>query len=111
MATAPAARARRTAASPPGRVRWDRVTRWVLLGVVAVLLLLYVAPLRSYLSSTDRAVAERAHLGDLKAEQADLRRQRDALQGSQAIETEARRAGMVKPGEQPFVVSDLPSGK
>lgn len=108
MAT-PSARARRSSASSPSGIRWDRLTRWALLGLVAVLLLLYVAPVRSYLSSTDRAAVEQTKLQKLKAEHTELKRQRDALQGPQAIEAEARRTGMVKPGEKPFVVSGLPS--
>ena len=34
-----------------GRVRWDRMGRWALLAVLAVVLALYVQPALSYLST------------------------------------------------------------
>lgn len=108
---APAARAARRAAARPGSgLRWDRITRWVLLGLIGVLLLLYVAPVRSYLQTRDRAAQQAAGLKDLREENATLRARRAALRRPGAIELEARKAGMVKPGERAFVVTGLPKG-
>jgi cell division protein FtsB len=58
----------------------------------------------------DRAAVQQKQLQDLKQQHVDLIRQRDALQGPQAITEEARRTGMVKPGEKPYVVK-LPSDR
>ncbi len=112
-ATAAARAARRTAAGSRaartgGGLRWDRITRWALLGLVGVLLLMYVAPVRSFLATRDRSASQSAQLRSLKAEHATLAARRAELSKPGAIEIQARRAGMVKPGERAFVVRQLP---
>jgi cell division protein FtsB len=94
-------------ASAVGGVRWDRITRWALLALVAVLLLLYVSPMRSYFGTTARAGQEQQKLQNLRAEHERLIQRRNALRAPGAVELEARRRGMVKPGEQAFVVTGL----
>jgi cell division protein FtsB len=92
---------------PAGGVRWDRITRWALLALVATLLLLYIQPLRSYLSSSQRASAQHQQVQQLRAEHAKLLRERAALGRPGAITEQARRMGMIKPGEHPFAVTGL----
>ena len=92
---------------PAGGVRWDRITRWALLALVAVLLLLYVQPLRSYFSSSARAGEQARQVQELRAEHTRLLRQRTDLGKPGAITEQARKMGMIKPGEHPFVVSGL----
>ena len=94
----------------PSRVRWDRVGRWSLLLVFVLVLL----PLRRARPVVDLRVrrgqgaaargrrAQGARTSALRARRADLRR-------PAALEREARRLGMVRPGEQPYVVEGLPS--
>jgi len=108
-ASGSAARRGRTAdfARVAGGVRWDRITRWALLALVAVLLLLYVNPVRSYFATTARAGEEKAKVSQLQAEHARLVQRRKALQTPGAVEVEARKQGYVKPGEKAFVVSGL----
>jgi len=92
---------------PAGGVRWDRITRWALLALVAVLLLLYIQPLRSYVASNARAGEQRSQVSALKAEHQRLLRQRALLRRPGAVTEEARRLGMVKPGERAFAVTGL----
>ncbi len=108
-ASGPAVRRGRTAdfARIAGGVRWDRITRWALLALVAVLLLLYVNPLRSYFATSDRAAVEKAKVEQLRSEHTRLLARRKALQSPGAVEVEARRQGYVKPGEKAFVVTGL----
>lgn len=94
-----------------GGVRWDRITRWALLALVAVLLLLYVNPLRSYVATTARAGEQQTKVQELKAEHARLLQRRKALQAPGAVEIEARKQGYVKPGEKAFVVTGLAKDK
>ena len=111
---APAARAARrrprVLAGGAAAIRWDRVSRVALLVVLLVLVGLYAGPLRSYWDTVSQAKQRRAEVATLKRENERLRTHRNALQSSSALEREARRLGMVKPGERPYVISHLPKG-
>ena len=96
--------ARKTAA----RIRWDRVGRVALLLVLVGVLALYVNPLRfvrldagrSPSSATPRSPSSSARTRSSRARRAELRDPR-------ALEREARRLGMVRPGERAYVVEGL----
>jgi cell division protein FtsB len=89
-------------------IRWDRVSRLALLVVLAIVVLLYVNPVRDLLSTRSEASARRAEVERLQRENAALRARRAELRDPRALEREARRLGMVRPGERPFVVEGLP---
>ena len=91
-------------------IRWDRVSRVALLVVLLGMLFLYVGPARSYWSTVQEAKHRRAEVTRLKHENAKLRARRDALRNPAALEREARRLGMVRPGERSYVVKHLPKG-
>jgi cell division protein FtsB len=78
----------------------------VLFGIV----LLYAGPARSYVSTLQEAKQRRAELGRLQRENERLRARRAYLQRPAALEREARRLGMVRPGERPYVIENLPKG-
>ena len=81
--------------------------RWLGLVVVVTIGLAYVHPLRSYQAAKERVVERRAELGVLEREVADLER-RIALSGEEVfIEREARRLGLVRPGERLFIVKGV----
>jgi cell division protein FtsB len=104
-----AARGRpRLLAGGAAAIRWDRVSRVVLLVVLLGLLLLYAGPARSYWDAMQEASRRRAEVAELKRENERLRERRRALRSSGALEREARRLGMTKPGERPYVVENLP---
>jgi cell division protein FtsB len=79
----------------------------VLLGVVA----LYVGPSISFFRTYKEAEARRGEVRALQAENAKLRARKKALKSPATLEREARRLGLVKPGEKPFVVQNLPGDK
>ena len=89
-------------------IRWDRVGRVALLGMLVVILLLYVPPVRHWIAQRQIAAAEAAELRRLEGEHARLKARLDALSRPDAIEREARRLGMVRRGEQAFVIENLP---
>ena len=91
-------------------IRWDRVSRVALLVVLLGMLFLYVGPARSYWSTVQEAKHRRAEVARLKHENTKLRARRDALRNPAALEREARRLGMVRPGERSYVVKHLPKG-
>jgi cell division protein FtsB len=82
-----------------------------LLIVLLVLVYLYAGPARSYWDTVRQAKQRRAEVATLKRENARLRARRDSLRSASALEREARRLGMVKPRERPYVISNLPKGR
>ena len=96
------ARSRRRSA-----IRWDRVGRYALLGVLGVILLLYVSPAKHWIDQSATAGHQQAELDDLQAEHEQLRARLQALKAPGALERQARRLGMVKVGEQSFVIENL----
>lgn len=108
---------RRTEPRPPAqtafgaaamRVRWDRVGRIALLLLLAAVVALYVQPARSYVATWSDSNAKQTELERLKREHAALAARARELKDPRTVETEARRLGMVRPGERPYVVSGLP---
>jgi cell division protein FtsB len=123
MAPAPARRSQSSAprvrpAAPrpqvlPGggqRIRWDRLGRTALLLVLVGMAALYIGPLASFWAARGQASTKRAEVQQLRRENHALRARREALSSSGALEAEARRRGMVRPGERAFVVEHLPTG-
>lgn len=113
MATPAAARHRSGAAARPHAVRgirWDRMGRVGLLVVLGIIVLLYVGPAHSFVSTLHEAKSRRAEVAALKRENAELRAKRAALARPAALQQEARRMGMVEAGERAYVVRGLPKG-
>jgi cell division protein FtsB len=102
------AKAAAMAQNLPARIRWDRVGRVALLLVLVLLVYLYVGPVRSWWSTWQDSKAKQAQVERLERENARLRARKAALATPQALEREARRMGMVRPDERPFVVRGLP---
>ena len=73
------------------------------LGVV----LLYVNPVRSYVSTWQESKSPRGRGRRARGENERLRERRDELRDPRALEREARRLGMVRPGERAYVVEGL----
>jgi len=91
-------------------IRWDRVSRVALLVVLVVLVFLYAGPAHSYWNTVREAKQRRAEVAQLKRENAKLRARQAALRGPTAMEREARRLGMVRPGERAYSLDHLPKG-
>ena len=89
-------------------IRWDRVGRVALLGVLLVILLLYVSPAKHWIEQSRTAGEQRAELRDLTNDNRRLRTRIRDLRGPGALEREARRLGMVRRGERPYVIENLP---
>jgi cell division protein FtsB len=96
----------RAAARP--NIRWDRLSRVFLLGVLSVILLMYVSPLTRWVTQKGTAQADTAELHQLETTNAGLKARLKSLQSPQALELRARALGMVKQGERSFVIENLP---
>jgi cell division protein FtsB len=92
-------------------IRWDRVGRFGLLAVLGIILLLYVSPLVHWVQQSRTASHERATVRSLQAEHDALQARLSDLHRPGSVEREARRLGMVAPGERPYVVQGVPGGK
>ena len=90
------------------RIRWDRLGRWALIGVFALVLYLYVGPAISWIKTYREAGRQRATVAELRSENSKLRERRRQLTGKGALEREARKLGMVKAGERAYIVEGIP---
>ena len=88
-------------------IRWDRVGRIALLLVLLGVIALYINPMRTWLSARGEAEQRRAEVAELQREHDRLKARRDQLRDPVQLEREARRLGMVKPGERAYVVNGL----
>jgi cell division protein FtsB len=89
-------------------VRWDRVGRVALLLVLLGVLGLYVKPTVTWVSTWRESNAKQADVQRLEARNRELKARRAELSSPGTVEREARRLGMVRPGERPYVVEGLP---
>ena len=77
--------------------------------VLVGLLFAFVYPTRTFLDQRSQTQKARAQLDILQSENKRLARAAKRLQGSAEIERRAREYGLVKPGEQPFVIIPAPT--
>ncbi len=89
---------------------------WLALGLVAMMLLCIGAiawnsrrPWQLWMEERQRAAALRAEVAQIERENRDLETRRKQLDSPAGMETEARRQGWVKPGEQIISLPENPS--
>jgi cell division protein FtsB len=81
--------------------------RWVAVGAILLAGLLYARPLRSYLGTKHELAQRAADLKALKAEKRDLQHRLAEASTPEALQREARRLGLVHPGEKLFIVKGI----
>ncbi|MGP0052082.1 MAG: FtsB family cell division protein [Solirubrobacteraceae bacterium] len=94
--------------APISRVRWDRLGRIALLLVFGLVAVLGIQGAVSFLHTHAQAEQQQAIVRALTRENMKLREQQRSLQSTPTIVQDARKLGMVRPGEQPFVVIAAP---
>jgi cell division protein FtsB len=85
-------------------VRWDRVGRVALVLVLFGVAVSYLNPVVSLIDSWRDSKAGVEQLNELKAENARLQHAAERAKDPFTLEREARKLGMVRPGEQAYVV-------
>ena len=91
----------------PSRIRWDRVGRIALVLVLFGVMVSYLNPLVNLLEAWQGSKSSESQLTQLKRERVDLTGQLRDASSPATLEREARRLGMVKPGEHAYVVHGL----
>jgi len=104
-ATGPPRRVRRRAG--PSRIRWDRVGRIALVLVLFGVTISYLNPVVNLVDAWRDSKASEERLAELKAEKQRLEQQVRAADTPLVLEREARKLGMVRPGEDAYVVRGL----
>ena len=84
-----------------------RPTRLLALGGVVVLALLYWKPVHAYLRTEQELRARQVEVRALASERRKLAQQIAAVGSGPTLVREARRLGLVKPGERLFIVRGI----
>ena len=79
-----------------------------MLCVLCALVYLYASAGVHMLSTWRQSRRDRATVAAMEREHRELKLQHETLGSQGTLETEARRLGMMRKGEQPYVVSGLP---
>ena len=99
----------RSARPTLARVRWDRLSRVAMLGVLVVLAYLYLSAGVHLLSTWHEARGVSAKVAAMEREHKVLQRQHESLGKPGTVEAQARRLGMMRHGEQPYIITGLPN--
>ena len=82
------------------------VRKLLVIGVVAILAILFVQPIRAYRTAQSELTGARTQLADARAAKERAIEERDALGTREMLVREARRRGYIFPGETPFSVGN-----
>jgi cell division protein FtsB len=83
--------------------------RWVAVAAVVLVGLLYARPLRSYVQTKHDLAKRAAEVRELKADRRALQHRLAKASTGEALTREARRLGLVRPGEKLFIVKGIPA--
>ena len=82
--------------------------RWVAVGALALVGLLYYRPLHDYVDARSQQAARLAAVRQLERQQATLERRLRHASSDAALATAARTLGYVPRGDHLFIVKDIP---
>ena len=85
--------------------------RWLAAVVLALIAAAYVQPLHAYLSARDEVARREAEIGALQRERRQLARRLAYARTDEFVVREARKLGLVRPGERLFIVTGLPRSR
>jgi cell division protein FtsB len=91
-----------------GRIRWDRLGRIAMLLVLGALVYLYLSAGVRMLSTLHQSHRTSAQVSAMESQHRALVKQHNELSSQSMLEQEARQLGMMRPGEQPYEISNLP---
>ena len=86
-----------------------RPTRLLAVGGLVLVCFLYWKPLHTYLRTKDELRRREAEVAVLRAQKRQLEHRIATVGSSDSLIREARRLGLVKPGERLFIVKGIPA--
>jgi hypothetical protein len=89
-------------------VNWDRLGRIAMLFVLAALVYLYLGAGVRMFSTWRQSHRDSAIVSNLESEHRTLLAKHNQLSSQGSLESEARQLGLMRQGEQPYVVTHLP---
>lgn len=101
-------RSQRRASRPRRRAP---VVRWAAIATLVVVALLYYRPVKSYLETRASLQQRQAEVQELRAKRDDLAHRLEDADTPEALARRARKLGLVKPGEQLFIVKGIEEWK
>jgi cell division protein FtsB len=84
-----------------------RSMRWLILGVAVLIGFLYYRPLSTYLETKQELERRTNELHELKEDRTALERRLAGAEEPTSVERQARRLGLVRPGERLFIVTGV----
>ena len=81
--------------------------RWVAVGAILLVGLLYARPLRSYVQTKHDLAHRATEVRTLKADRRALQHRLAEATTGEALTQQARRLGLVRPGERLFIVKGI----
>ena len=87
--------------------RTTLLLRWLAVGGVLLVALLYYRPLKTYLAKRHEVAQRQAEVAALRATHRALERRVAGADAAAALTRQARRLGFVKPGERLFIVKGI----
>ena len=91
------------------RVHWNRLGRVAMLFVMVALLFLYLSTGAHMLSTWRQSHREDATVARMEKEHRRLVLEHNQLSSQSMLEEQARKLGMMRPGEQSYIVGNLPA--
>jgi cell division protein FtsB len=82
--------------------------RWVAIGALVLVGLLYYRPLHDYFDARAQRATRVAAVQRLQRERATLERRLQRASSKEVLAREARSLGYIRPGEHLFIVKDVP---
>jgi cell division protein FtsB len=81
--------------------------RWAAVAVLFLIALAYIHPLTSYRNARNEVAQRRAVISSLERDNAELAKRLTMTSKSEFVVREARRLGLVRPGEHLFIVKGV----
>jgi len=88
-----------------------RALRWIGLVILVAVAVGYVQPLRAYRDATADVAAQKAQIDRIERTNATLEQRIEETETPAFVEREARKLGLVKPGERLFIVTGVDEWK
>jgi cell division protein FtsB len=99
---------RRTQRRSRRRLRVGRLRRWLIVGAVCLIALLYYRPVRAYVQTSHSVGQRQEEVRQLEAEHRALLGRVALSESGATLLRAARRLSLVKPGERLFIVKGIP---